>query len=189
MSPAQELLQAAGSVVDVSRTALGVPRSAADCRNVVLIRPIRPTDRALELAFLNALSRETLYQRLMSSRKLLPGELERLTNIDRRNEIALVATVGIGRDEKQVGVVRLIRDGTGLDCEFAIVVADDWQGRGLGRRLIEALIGEARHAGYRTMWGLAFAHNARMLALGRKLGFEVQPQPDDATLRRLVQVL
>lgn len=185
MSAARDLMQAAGSVLGVSRHALGLENA----QDLVLIRPIRPDDRALELAFLRALSTETLYQRLMSSRKLLPGELERLTNIDLRNEAALVATVGIGRDERQIGVVRLIRDGTGRHCEFAIVIADEWQGRGLGRRLIEALVAEARQAGYRTMWGLAFAHNARMLALGRKLGFEVRPQPGDATLRRLVRSL
>jgi len=80
----------------------------------VLIRPIERTDLELERAFVNGLSRETRYWRLMSGRELLPGELERWTDVDPAHEIALIAV--------------------------ASVIGDEWQGHGLGRALLTRLM-------------------------------------------------
>ncbi|HYF20785.1 MAG TPA: GNAT family N-acetyltransferase [Ramlibacter sp.] len=143
----------------------------------VAIRPIRPDDLARELAFVQGLSRRTGYQRLMSSRRLTMAELRRFTTIDPEHEAALVAVADHGR--RQVGVARYVEQETG-EAEFALVLADDWQGRGLGRVLLEQLIDTARAHGLRALVGTTFSQNVPMLALARKLGFRTRRVPGNA---------
>lgn len=155
----------------------------------VTLRPIRRDDKALELAFLRGLSRESRYQRLLSGRDLLPGELRRLTEIDPAREAALIATIrGPDGLERQIGVARYARDDTG-DAELAIVVDDTWQRRGLGEHLLRALIDAASNSGIRTLSGLTQSTNLAMLRLAKKVGFELHYQPGDATLMRLQKQL
>ena len=157
----------------------------------IAIRPIRATDKKIELEFLRGLSRETRYQRLLSTRDLLPGELRRLTEIDYDHEMALIATIAAddGAAEQEIGVARYVRDADGESAEFAIVIGDCWQRRGLGARLLSNLIDAAREAGVRTLTGLTLSTNRAMLRLGKKLGFTLAYQPGDATLIRLSRVL
>ncbi|MDH4115293.1 MAG: GNAT family N-acetyltransferase [Burkholderiaceae bacterium] len=146
------------------------------------IRAIRRGDIALEARFLSGLSREALYQRVLSSRGLLPGELKRLTRIDFAREVALVGTVGGPSDEQAIGVARYVVSDSGAECEFAIIVADAWQRRGAGRQLLGDLIAAARGAGLRRMVGSTLATNEGMKSLARKLGFSLQPDPRDGTV-------
>ncbi len=67
----------------------------------------------------------------------------------------------------------------GGSAEFAVVVADAWQGRGLGHALMRMLVGCARRRGFRRLVGNVLAANAPMLALVARLGFESRPDPDD----------
>ena len=164
---------------------------------VVLIRPIAADDGERHRRFLNSLSLQTRYQRLLSARRLLPGELQRLVAIDYRHELALIATVPSPAGEQEAGVARFVRHaaGTAEDAgdaedadhvaEFAIVVQDDWQHRGLGRLLLCSLIDAAQAAGIERLAGTTLATNASMLRLARRLGFSVSAVPGDWTLRRL----
>jgi acetyltransferase len=159
-------------------------RTWLDDGTAVVVRPIRATDKRRELTFLNGLSRATRYQRLLSSRNLLPGELRRLTEIDPEREMALIATIAPERDELQIGVARYVKtDAT--TAEIAIVVADCWQRHGVGTRLLEALIEQASEAGVRALEGLSLSTNLGMLRLAKKLGFTLAYQPGDATLMRV----
>jgi GNAT superfamily N-acetyltransferase len=154
----------------------------------ITIRPIRAADRSRELAFLRGLSRESRYQRLLSSRNLLPGELSRLVVIDRSREQALVATtVADDGSDAQIGVARYVHDGEA--AEIAIVVADAFQRRGLGEALLSALIEEACADGIPTLYGIALFTNRGMLRLAQKLGFRLVHQPGDATLMRMTREL
>lgn len=148
----------------------------------LLIRPIKAQDEALELAFLQGLSAHTRYQRLLSPRELLPGELHRLTHIDYRHEMALVALLGAPKRRHMVGVARYVLDADAQGCEFAIVVADEMQGLGLGRRLLSSLLDAAQSAGVRHVHGITLATNTAMLSLARRLGFQCMAQPGDATV-------
>ena len=151
------------------------------------IRPIRADDKALELAFLRGLSRESRYQRLLSSRDLLPGELRRLTEIDPEREMALIATIrACDGGERQIGVARYVLDDSG-EAEIAIVIGDAWQRRGLGEKLLGALIETAADAEVATLTGLTFSTNLGMLRLAKKLGFALRYQPGDATLMRMTR--
>ncbi|MFN0300404.1 MAG: N-acetyltransferase family protein [Burkholderiales bacterium] len=156
---------------------------------LVTFRPIRPDDLARERAFLEGLSVDSLYQRLMTTRNLLPGELERLTNVDRDHETAIVATIVTNSIEQQIGVARYVRDKDSTAAEFAIVIADAWQGRGLGRRLLQTLIDCAERADITALGGLTFAGNRGMLALAHALGFKISMIAGDGTVRQLTRPL
>lgn len=161
---------------------------AADGRAVV-IRPLFSDDTRRELRFLEALSADARYERLLGHRSALgPGELRRLVRFDVRREIALLATVGQAEDEEIIGVARLHNTGQ-RRCEFALVVADAWQRSGVGARLLGRLLDLARGAGIVEVTGTTRAGNEAMKALARKLGFALTPEPDDATLVRLTRAL
>ena len=150
----------------------------------VTIRPIRASDLLLEREFVVGLSPHTRYQRLLSGRRLLPGELRRLTDIDYARELALVALAQQDGREQLLGVARYVRDDETEpeSCDFAIVVADRWQGHGLGEMLLRRLQRAARADGIRVVGGLTLSTNAAMIALARKLGFRAHREAGDATV-------
>jgi RimJ/RimL family protein N-acetyltransferase len=152
---------------------------------VITIRPIRPEDLALEQAFVSGLSTHTGYHRLMSTRRPSLAELVRFTDIDHERELALIATTPVQGRERQVGVARYVKDSSPGDAEFAIVLSDDWQGRGLGTKLLMSLLVAARSRGVRRLIGTTLSVNSGMLALGRKLGFELATDPRSATITNL----
>jgi acetyltransferase len=159
--------------------------TAADGTSVV-IRPIAPSDLALTEKFDRELSPQTMYRRLMSDRRLSSAELRRFTAIDPKREIALIAVVGDHYHPRQVGVARCVADDTGESAEFAIVVSDDWQHRGLGEVLLSNLIDAARQHGLRRMEAITMADNRGMLKLAGKLGFSARPQPGEDRLVELM---
>ena len=152
----------------------------------VTIRPISAADYDLEQEFVNALSPATGYQRLMSARRPSPAEIRRFTDIDSTRERALIATTLVGGRERQIGVARCVKDENAPgDAEFAIVLADDWQKRGLGRRLLASLIDDAKRAGMRRLVGTTLSHNEGMLRLARRLGFSLALNPAGASVTNL----
>ncbi|HZW76252.1 MAG TPA: GNAT family N-acetyltransferase [Caldimonas sp.] len=152
----------------------------------VRIRRIRPSDLELERRFVYGLSARSRYLRLLSARPLQPGELERWTNIDPQREIALVALVNEGGDDEEIGVARcVVEDAGDARWDFAIVIADAWQRRGLGVALLGKLVEAAREHGVRTLSGITLFENRGMVKLARKVGFSVRFEEGDATLLRL----
>ena len=151
----------------------------------VTVRPIRPEDARIEQEFVKRLSPEARYFRFMDTvRELTPQMLVRFTQIDYDREMALVAITGGGRSEKEVGVARYVTSPDGASCEFAIVVADDWQRVGLGRYLMAQLIEVARVRGLASMSGEMLPGNHGMLKLAVRMGFEIGASPIDPALRR-----
>ena len=146
-----------------------------------IIRPIHPDDEALERAFVCGLSRDSAYNRLLSCRKLSAQEIRQLTHIDYEREMAFVAVRGAGVQADLLGVARYVKNADG--AEFALVVADAWQHRGLGTQLLGALLRYARSAGIARLYGVTLASNQAMLGLARKLGLRLQADAHDATLR------
>jgi acetyltransferase len=149
------------------------------------IRPITPDDAERERAFIAGLSAESRYRRFMHAlAEASPAFIEQLVHIDRHLHMALVAVSGDGPDERIVGVARYAADEGGIDCEFAVVVADQWQGRGLGTTLARLLFDYAASQGFRMIYGIVQADNVRMLELARFLGLEVEPpRPRQDTVR------
>ena len=156
----------------------------------VVIRPIRPEDAELEKAFVKNLSPETKYYRFMNTlRELTDTMTARLTQIDYDREMAFIATVEQDGKEVELGVCRYAVNPDGESCEFAIVVADDWQHRGLARKLMGVLIETARDRGLKFMNGDFLANNERMLRFVSGLGFVLSPSPDDNSIKQGVLTL
>jgi acetyltransferase len=156
----------------------------------VNLRPIRPEDAEMEREFVKNLSDNSRYFRFMNSvRELTPAMLARFTQIDYDREMAFVAVREEGGREIEIGVARYVTNPDAQTCEFAIVVANAWLGKGLGRRMLERLIAVARSRGLKTMVGQVLAVNQSMLALCGKLGFEISDHPEDGALKRVALAL
>ncbi|HTP95708.1 MAG TPA: GNAT family N-acetyltransferase [Burkholderiales bacterium] len=153
----------------------------------VTIRPIRAEDAEIEQDFVRGLSVESRYFRFMDAlNELSPRMLKRFTDIDYANELALIAVIEQDGAEVEIGVARYVIAADGGSGEFAIVVADDWQRRGIATALMLRLIASARTHGLATMYGFVLHANHGMLALMRRLGFRIEAAPGDPTLVRVV---
>ncbi|MBT8441303.1 MAG: GNAT family N-acetyltransferase, partial [Gammaproteobacteria bacterium] len=161
-----------------------VREAALSDGTTVTIRPIRPEDAIIEREFVNGLSEQSRYLRFMYAlQEITPAMLSRFTQIDYDRELAFIAVDDSSGEERQVGVARYITLPDEATCEFAIVVGDDWQGRGLARLLMGDLIAAARDAGLKKMYGTTLKENRGMLELAGNLGFEIEPDPEDPDLR------
>ncbi|HVN43170.1 MAG TPA: GNAT family N-acetyltransferase [Steroidobacteraceae bacterium] len=147
------------------------------------IRPIRPEDAAIESAFVHGLSEQSKFLRFMFAlHDLAPEMLSRFTQIDYDRELALIGVIDTPEGEKQIGVARYITLEDEETCEFAIVVADEWQGKGLARQIFAALIEAARGRSLKVMNGITLRENTRMLELARANGFTLHTDADDPSL-------
>ena len=156
----------------------------------VTMRPIRPEDAEIEQEFVKGLSPESKYFRFMNTlRELTPQMLARFTQIDYDREMAFIAVTSSRGKEVEIGVCRYVTNPDGESCEFAVVVADEWQGRGIAVRLMEELIAVAREKRLKRMLGHILASNSRMLKLVVELGFTIGPEANDPMVRRAVLAL
>jgi len=145
----------------------------------IFVRPIRPEDASLLVAFFDSLSPRSVYMRFYTPLKSLPPYmLARFTQIDYDREIALVALPEAHTDETLLGVARIINEASQKRAEFSVVVGDLWQGKGIGAVLLKHCLDIARERGLENIWGLVLAENTQMLALGRKMGFSLKKVPD-----------
>jgi acetyltransferase len=144
----------------------------------IFIRPIRPEDASLLVELFESLSPRSVYLRFFSPLKRLPHSmLARFTQIDYDRHIALVATSESQPEEKMLGVARIILGRTLREGEFSVVVGDPWQGKGIGAALLQRCLSIARERGIQKVTGTVLAENIQMLALGRKLGFNIKKEP------------
>jgi len=106
-------------------------------------------------------------------------------------DFAFVATIPVADGNDIVGAAQYVRADETSDkaCEFAITVAEDWRGSGLGSTLLASLVRRARRDGYAVMEGWVIAENTAMLRLARKLRFKFDPVPGDATVLRVQRAL
>jgi acetyltransferase len=152
----------------------------ADGTNIK-IRPIRPEDASIEQSFVRELSPQSRYFRFMQGlNELTQQMLVRFTQLDYSRELALIAVLESHDKETELGVARYVMNPDGDSCEFALVVADRWQNRGIGSRLMSALIDAARQRGIERMEGEILANNQNMLKLTKNLGFSLHTSTEDA---------
>jgi acetyltransferase len=155
------------------------------------VRPVRHDDGELEAAFVRALSLESRYQRRLSGgTKVTPEWIYSMTHIDYHRHMAFaVTTVRDAIEQQFVGVGRYVVDAPARSAEVALVIADVWQGRGLGRRLFATLLEHAQTAGVREAVGVVLANNRAMLRLARSMGFAATTVSGDATVMRITRDL
>ena len=163
------------------------------------IRPIHPDDADMLQTLVRSLSSESRYFRFVSSMHELPPQmLSRFTLIDYDREMALVAVYTerkAGEDGEMVetsrivGVSRYITNPDSSSCEFSLVVADDFGGRGLGSRLMLSIMDVAREKGLTEIVGLVLTNNPGMLKLMKSLGYSIKAYPDDPDFRLVTHPL
>ena len=153
----------------------------------IVIRPIRPEDAGIEQQFIRKLSSRAKYFRFMQSiTELSPQMLARFTQIDYSREMALIAVVYVDGKETEIGVARYITNPDAKSCEFAIVIADDWQRQGIAQRLMQLLIKTARSHALQVMEGNVLSNNHEMLKLVAKLGFSINSSENETSMQHVV---
>jgi acetyltransferase len=156
----------------------------------ISIRPIRPEDAQLVKQFVHDLSEETKYFRFMNSvQELTEDMLSRLTQLDYSRELALIAVTENHDQEVQLGVARYAINPDGKTCEFALVVADNITGKGLGQKLMVSLMEAARSKGLEVIEGEVLSHNHNMLKLMSRLGFTARHSADDVAIMKVSKAL
>ena len=155
------------------------------------LRPVRPEDEAQHRAFLESLDPGDIRLRLFYTRRYMErSELARLVQIDYTREMAFIATAPDENGREQtLGVARASADPDNQGAEFGIILRHGLKGAGLGRRLMDKLIGHFRAAGTREMTAVVLKENRAMRELGHALGFSDQPSPDDPDIRLLTLAL
>ena len=145
------------------------------------VRPIMPEDAERERAFVHGLSDESRYFRFFYQlHELTPAMLARFTQVDYDRELALVVLTPTPRGEPFIAVARYVANPDHESAEFAIVVDDEWQGRGVARPLMEHLIAAARRRGVARLQGAVLKANQKMLRFTKALGFDAHDDPMDA---------
>ncbi|HEY4067245.1 MAG TPA: GNAT family N-acetyltransferase [Burkholderiaceae bacterium] len=150
---------------------------------LVELTPVHPQDAGAERAFVGALSLTSRYRRFhFGLRELSPEQSRAMTEIDQHHHVAFVARPLGGATI--VADARYVRHADSADAEFAIAVADEWQGAGLGRELLARLAAHARRDGVQRLFGDVLWGNPAMLALVRGIGASLRRVPGDATVVR-----
>jgi acetyltransferase len=157
------------------------------------VRPIHPNDAQMLQDLVQHLSPQSRYFRFVSwFTELPPSMLSRFTLIDYDREMALVAVHPerstdadgtIHESERVVGVSRYITNPDQRSCEFSLVVADEFSGKGIGSRLMESIIEAAREKGLAEIDGLVLTSNVEMLKLMKRMGFSVKRFDEDPDFR------
>ena len=158
--------------------------------NVYTIRPLRWDDSERIRQLLTNLSEESRFMRFLSNiKEYTPKQLARLTQIDYHRDMALAAVVEHNSGEEIIGVARYMLLPNTTSAEFALVVRDDYQGHGIGGKLMNALFEMAKEQQLKVIEGMVLARNTTMLGLMSHLGFKIEVDPDDHALRRVVKIL
>jgi acetyltransferase len=149
----------------------------------VAIRALRPDDLALERRFIEGLSPQTLYQRLQYfASSASERDLARLLDLDYYDRLAVGGVTHDAAGESLIGVSRYARIPGTRRAECAIVVADGWQGRGLGSELMRTLVMAAQERDVDCLEGITLAENSRIATWARRFGFSVRTEPNSGGL-------
>jgi acetyltransferase len=151
----------------------------------VTIRPIRPEDEPLMIEFHKTLSERSVQLRyfgaLSLEQRTMHERLRRVCFVDYDREIALVAEQKDREGHSRLlGVGRLIKEhGTG-EAEFAVLVGDPWQGKGLGTELLKLLVQIGRKERVRRIVGHIASENTLMKQVSEEVGFTLRRDSNDA---------
>ncbi|PYM81452.1 MAG: hypothetical protein DME09_16760 [Candidatus Rokuibacteriota bacterium] len=153
--------------------AVEIPRYLADpeqgvtLRNdaSVRVRAIRPDDEPRLLALCHRLSPRTVYERFFSPRRLLREEAHAFANVDYRQRMAVVAEVDDGQEPELIGVARYGPSDEATTADVGLVVADGWQGLGLGSLLLEEILRAGEQRGIHEFSADVLTENRRALRL------------------------
>ncbi len=146
----------------------------------VLLRPIKPEDEPLWLEMFKNFSEESIRYRFFHIIKDTPHEMRvRYCNIDYDREIAIVAELTENSRRKILGVVRVPIEPDKKTGEIAVIIADPWQGLGLGSKMVDYVIEICKDKKLETIYGFLLRDNHRAIGLLEKMGFTTEFLEDD----------
>lgn len=148
----------------------------------ILIRPLEDKDLEREFEFIMNLSPQSRHFRFLGTiNEPSKPMLAQLMDVDNRKRVAYIALIMDQGKLTEIGVARYAALADTSQCESAVVVADNWQHKGLATLLMKHLISTARHNGFTEMMSIDSAANSAMRRLANKLGFVCRQDPLDAT--------
>jgi acyl-CoA hydrolase/GNAT superfamily N-acetyltransferase len=154
----------------------------------IFFRPIKPTDEPLMRELFYSFSKETVYYRFFSYFTAMPHEkLKSFVNVDYEKELAILAIQKKAGEEKILGVARYIVDTATGFAEFAIVVADEWQNKGIGTALFEYMIRVAKMKGIKGFIAYVLDTNVRAYRLFYKIGYPVKAHWEDGVYTLIME--
>jgi len=162
------------ATIETFRVASGTP---------LALRPIRPTDAdALRRAFARLTPDQVRLRLFHRMNELSEEAAERMTNVDSTTTIAYVV---VDSDEEIRAEARLHIDPVADSAEFAVAVDPAFTNQGIGWRLIQRLLADARRRGLQELWGDVLAENQTMLEFAKALGADRQFRADDPGITRV----
>jgi acetyltransferase len=158
---------------------------------LLMVRGATRADVPAVQAFIGRLSLQSRYRRFFyAARELTPPMQRQFTRANPKVEMSLLAVVVDEQGhETLVGTAQYAVTRWPDLCEFAVVVADDWQRKGIARRLLRDLVGVATVAGLQSIQGDTLADNEAIRRLLLQMGFRFERHADGPLLRRAVRAL
>jgi len=145
----------------------------------VFFRPVKPTDEAALSEMLYSLSEASVRTRYMAQTVTFPHkDVQRLTNIDYSQNLAIVGTVPSVSGEEFVAIAQYFLDPKTNSAEVAFLVQDEWQRKGMGTFLLNYLAQIARKRGVKQFYAKVLSANKPMLAIFHNSGYEVKTEFD-----------
>jgi len=155
----------------------------------LLIRPIKPSDATMKQHLFYALSKDSVAKRYLGPLKSLSWDrVWPYVIVDYQNEMVLVAVVSEGGVESMVGIGSYSRIPRTELAEVALVVRDDWQGKGIGTELLKYLIDLARSKGFLGLKAWVLVENTAMMHLFKKCGYQMKYRVEDSVYEVFVDL-
>lgn len=145
----------------------------------IFFRPVRPPDEAALSEMLYSLSASSVRTRYMTYAMAFPHKhVQRLTNIDYRQDLCIVGTVPGVSGEQIVAIAQYFLDPKTQAAEVAFLVQDEWQQKGMGTLLLDYLTQIARQRGVKRFYAKVLPTNKSMLAIFHNSGYKVGTEFD-----------
>ena len=158
--------------------------------SAIFLRPIKSTDGPLIMDLFNRLSRETIYFRFLTHlNKLQPEMLKQLVEIDYESHFTLVAIITEDMRESIIGTCRYIVKGDSNHAELTVVLRDDWQRKGMGKRMVTRVVDIARSKGIASIEILLDYRNEGMKRIFASLGYPVSYEPSILDIADRMEIL
>jgi len=145
----------------------------------IFFRPVKPTDEPALSEMLYSLSEESIRTRYMTHTIVFPHrDIQRLTNIDYRQDIAIVGVIPDVSGEDIVAIAQYFLDPKTQAAEVAFLVQDEWQQKGMGTFLLNYITQIAKKRGVKKFYAKVLPTNEAMLAIFHNSGYKVNTEFD-----------
>jgi len=145
----------------------------------IFFRPVKPTDEPALSEMLYSLSEKSIQTRYMTHTMAFPHkDVQQLTNIDYRGDIAIVGVVPGVSSEEIVAIAQYFLDPKTQSAEVAFIVQDEWQQKGMGTLLLDYITKIAKQRGVKQFYAKVLPNNKPMLAIFHNSGYKVNTRFD-----------